>query len=140
MDHPKPVAESDTARDSVENWTGREVEAKDKAMILCWMWLAELAITERKDPEAKWLSMGSAANVASDISKKMLKLDIKAEFIEKYYEQSRKNAEHAQCPWDDAVAATIIRSRGPTSYPEIKKFLDQYEVRVSTSARFSFRD
>lgn len=138
MDEPKPVFEFDIRRNPIQSPTVHQVKSKQKAIVLYWMWLAELAITNRKDPEAKSLSMGSAADIASDFIRKMFKLDVKAQSIEEYYELSRKNAEYTKSQWDYTVAA-IMRRRGQIAYGEFKDFLNGYERKVSTNAPFLFR-
>ena len=119
--------------------TVHEVTAKQKTMVLCWMWLAELAFIPDEDPEVKSSKMNSAADIASDFVKKMFKLDVTARSINEYYELVRKNAKHAEFNWNETVAATIERTLGGLKHWDFQNFLHNYNKIVSNNcARFHY--
>ena len=113
-----------------------QVTAHQKAMVLCWMWLADQATIKQEDPEAKSSSMSFAADIASDIVKKMFRLDVTAQSITNYYGLSQKNVEHAGIKWKYEVAAIMLRGLGKRlmTYHEFSGFLHEYDGKVSTSA------
>ena len=138
MDKPKAVAEFDTKRDPVQSPTVRQVMAEDKAMILCWMWLADLVIGKQTFLEPESYDLGIAAKIARDIINKMFKLDITAQSIGNYYLSNRRDAASNGFECDDLVAVRIMDLRGWLKYQEFKDFLDEYESRVSTNTPLYF--
>ena len=138
MGEPKPVFEFDIPLYRVESPTIHQVKPEQKAIILCWIWLADQATSKQKDPEEKSSSMSSAADIASDFTKKEFKLDVTAQSVKNYYELGREKVEHAGFKWDHAVAATIEKSLGPLGCTDFKQIFVEYEQKVSTDAPFYF--
>ena len=133
MAEPKPVFEFDITLNPVESPTVHQVKAEQKAMLLCWMWLADLTITKRGYRKEKPIHMNVAADIASDFMKKMFKLDVTAQSINKFYESGQKSAKHAGFNWNNTVAARIERSLGRLKYSDFEKFLLEYREIVSTN-------
>ena len=104
------------------------------------MWLADKAVKEQEDPEARPSSMNLAADIASDFIKKMFKLDVTAQSVTDYCGLGWKNAENAGFEWDHTVAATIMRGLGPRlmNYLQFNEFLHDYDRKISTDAPFIF--
>ena len=138
MDEPKPVFEFDIPLYPAESPTVHQVNAEQKAMVLYWMWLADGATFEQRNPAAKSSSMSLAADIASDFTKKMFKLEVTPQSIQDYYGLSQKNANHAGFNWDDTVAAMIKRSRGQLDKSDFRKFLLDYGKIVGLSALLFF--
>lgn len=138
MGEPKPVWEFDITLYPVED--AEEIQYSPcKALILCWMWFADLATTDQKDPEANF-PPSLAAGIASDFSQELEEQHFTARSIQDYYRQVQMNAKTANLSWDSAAVTMILKAQ--TQYlgtcDDFSNFLDEYGQVVSVDTLSSF--